>query len=70
MYVRVLLADEHPEKEQDNYDGEALEHEPAVRRDAGEVLEQFFVGAADAHGNIGCVGVDALHGVALLRDHV
>ncbi len=49
---------------------EHLQHEPAVARNAGVVLQQFSLRAADVRCNVDGIGVDALHGFPLLRDHL
>ena len=57
-------------QEKDDQDAENLEHEPAVIRNAGIVLEQFSTRALDIIGYMHHIVVDPLHHFALLSYHV
>lgn len=57
-------------QEEDDQDAENLEHEPAVIRNAGIVLEQFSTRALDIIGYMHHIVVDPLHHFALLSHHV
>ena len=47
-----------------------LQHKPTVARDAGIVLEQFSLRAADIRRNVDGIRVDALHSFSLLGHHL
>ena len=55
---------------EDNEHAKHLQHKPAVARDAGVVLEQFSLRAADIRRNVDGIRVDALHGFSLLGNHL
>ena len=57
-------------QEEDDQDAENLEHEPAVIRNAGIVLEQFSTRALDIIGYMHHIVVDPLYHFALLGYHV